>query len=85
MVPLRSPEMTKDAIPSGMDLLLGGSFVTTPVTAVLWVNHPHHVIVRTTSGSLSFQKWLDGASQVITIEESSKVPHMPLQCQLLFG
>jgi hypothetical protein len=52
------------------------SFVTTPATVVLWVNHQHQGIVLPTSGNLSFLSWLDGASPVITIEESSKVPQV---------
>jgi hypothetical protein len=61
VVPYRSPEMTKDTIPSGMDLLLGGSCVTTPATVALWANHTHQVIVHTTFGSLLLQSWPDGA------------------------
>jgi hypothetical protein len=37
----RSPEMMKDMIPSRIDLLLGGSFVSTPATVALWANHTH--------------------------------------------
>jgi hypothetical protein len=36
------------------------------------------MIAHTTFGSLSFQSWPDGASQVIAIEEFYKVPHMPI-------
>jgi hypothetical protein len=71
--------MTKDTIPSGMDLLLGGSCVTTPATVALWANHKHQVIVHTASGSLSLQSWPDGAFQVIAIDKLNKVvPHMPI-------
>jgi hypothetical protein len=48
--------MTKDdTIPSGMDLLLGGSCITTPAMVALWANHTHQVIVHTASGSLLLQ------------------------------
>jgi hypothetical protein len=78
MVPYRSPEMTKDMIPSGMDLMLGGSCVTTSATVALWANHTHQVIVHAASGSLLLQSWPNGASQVIAIDEFKKVPHMPI-------
>jgi hypothetical protein len=70
--------MTKDVIPSSMDLLLGGSCVTTPAMVALWANHRHQVIVHTASGSLLLQSRPDGASQVIAIDEFYKVPHMPI-------